>query len=319
MYPFSVSICRLSCVSLLLLVLGSSISIASQDKAEHYKEAPTANISFDPERAFHQDFYVQSNLEFTLLHELAHAVIELNDIPVLGGQEQAADQIALMLLIMADESNSKKIDPAMLNKLLAISGEWMLEWKSEKKNSKPIYWDTHPLAIQRFYEVTCLVYGSNPDKLESLRKESMLPVERAWDCDLEFKKTREALAWLVSEVSDYKFNESWDLVKVKDSKGLFPGRINVVWIEPNSQEQKHIYATLKSFSSLAKVLARINGLLNLRSDITVYMEPFCRAPDAWWDGTKGNITVCYDLIKQFEKNSLLLPDLVKEFKSGSGG
>lgn len=305
MYPFSFNICRLTCISL-LLVLGSSISIAS----------PTS-VSFDPALAFQRDFYTQSNLEFTLLHELAHAVIELNDIPVLGGQEQAADQVALMLLLMADDSNRKEINPDMLNKLLAISGEWMLEWKNEKKNSQPIYWDTHPLAIQRFYEVTCLVYGSNPDKLESLRKESMLPVERAWDCDLEFKKTRKALAWLVTEVSDYKFNESWDLVKVKDSKGLFPGRIKVVWLEPNNQEQKEIYATLKSFSSLAKVLERINNLLNLKTDITIYMTPSCRGPDAWWNGNNNILTVCYDLIKQFEKNSLLLPDLVKEFKSGS--
>jgi hypothetical protein len=295
--------------AILLLTLSTAITSVSASASQD-------NVSFDPARAFQQEFYVQSNLEFTLLHELAHAVIELNDIPVLGGQEQAADQIALMLLIMADDSNKKDINPDVLNKLLAISGEWMLEWQEEKQNSQPIYWDTHPLAIQRFYEVTCLVYGSDPDKLESLRKESMLPVERAWDCDIEFEKTREALAWLVTKVSDFEFNESWDLVKVRHSKEQFSGRIKVVWIEPSSQEQKRIYALLKSFNHLADVLERINNLLNLKTDITVYMEPFCRAPDAWWDGTKNNLTVCYDLIKQFERNSLLLPNLVKQLKSG---
>jgi hypothetical protein len=295
--------------AILLLTLSTAITSVSASASQD-------NVSFDPARAFQQEFYVQSNLEFTLLHELAHAVIELNDIPVLGGQEQAADQIALMLLIMADDSNKKDINPDVLNKLLAISGEWMLEWQEEEQNSQPIYWDTHPLAIQRFYEVTCLVYGSDPDKLESLRKESMLPVERAWDCDIEFEKTREALAWLVTKVSDFEFNKSWNLVKVRHSKEQFSGRIKVVWIEPSSQEQKRIYALLKSFNHLADVLERINNLLNLKTDITVYMEPFCRAPDAWWDGTKNNLTVCYDLIKQFERNSLLLPNLVKQLKSG---
>jgi hypothetical protein len=294
---------RLTLVAL-LLALGTNFSSASQDA-----------VSFYPEKAFQQDFYVQSNLEFTLLHELAHAVIDLNNIPVLGGQEQAADQVALMLLIMADDSNKKGINPDVLNKLLAISGQWMLLWQEEKRNSKPVYWDTHPLAIQRFYEVTCLAYGSNPDKLEFLRKESMLPVERAWDCDIEFDKTREALAWLIANVTDYKFNESWDLVKVKDSAGLFSGRINVVWIEPSGQEKKRIYARLKSFTNLAKVLKRINNLLNLKTDITIYMEPFCRGADAWWDSNKNSITVCYDLIKEFENNSLLLPNLVKQLKS----
>ena len=113
---------------------------------------------------------MQSNLEFTLLHELAHAVIELNDIPVLGGQEKAADQVALMLLIMTDDVNKKDVNPDLLNKLLAISGEWMLEWQKETKSNQPIYWGTHPLTIQRFYEVTCLIYGSDPDKLRVFKK-----------------------------------------------------------------------------------------------------------------------------------------------------
>lgn len=307
MHIFSLNSGRLTLI-VLLLALVSSISNASPKP-----------ISFDPAMAFQRDFYTQSNLEFTILHELAHAVIELNDIPVLGGQEQAADQVALMLLLMADDANRKDINPALLNKLLAISGEWMLEWQEEKKNNKPVYWGTHPLAIQRFYEVTCLVYGSNPDQLESLRKDSMLPVERAWDCDLEFDKTRKALSWLVTQVTDFEFNESWNLVKVKtkDSEQQFPGRVEVVWISPSNEEQKRIFKTLKGFNSFAHVIKRTNELLNLKNNITIYMEPFCRTPDAWWDGTKNNITVCYDLIKEFEKNSLLLPGLVKNLKSGS--
>lgn len=292
----------------LLLVLGASFSNAIPN-----------SVPFDATLAFQRDFYTQSNLEFTLLHELAHAVIELNDIPVLGGQEQAADQVALMLLLMADDANRKDINPALLNKLLAISGEYMLEWQEEKKASQPVYWGTHPLAIQRFYEVTCLVYGSNPDELESLRKDSMLPVERAWDCDLEFEKTREALSWLVTQVTDFEFNESWDLEKVKNSEQQFPGRVEVVWIKPNNEEQERIYKTLKGFSSFAHVIKRTNELLNLKNNITIYMEPFCRTPDAWWDGTKNNITVCYDLIKEFEKNSLLLPNLVRQLKSAPKG
>jgi len=265
----------------LVLILSSSFS-----------SALASDVSFDHSSAFHQDFYVQSNLEFTLLHELAHAVIDLNDIPVLGGQEQAADQVALMLLMLSDDVNKNDIDLVLLNKLLAISGEWMLEWKKENKDSPPIYWGTHPLAIQRFYEVTCLVYGSNPDKLEALRKDTMLPVERAWDCDLEFKQTRKALAWLATQVTDFAFNESWHLVRAKDSKDQFPGRVNIVWIKANTKEQKRIYKTLKASRSLTQLIERTNNLLNLKNDITLYMEPFCRTPDAWWDGNKNNITVC---------------------------
>jgi hypothetical protein len=75
---------------------------------------------------------------------------------------------------------------------------------------------------------------------------------------------------------------------------------------------------LKASRSLAQLIERTNKSLNLKNNITIYMEPFCRTPDAWWDGNKNNITVCYDLIKGFENNALLLPNLVKELKSDSG-
>lgn len=303
-------------ITILLIVLESSITNALPSNTS--PNNPSSNIvSFDPALAFQKDFYAQSNLEFTLLHELAHAVIELNDIPILGGQEQAADQVALMLLFMADDFNEKEINLGLLNKFLAISGQWMLEWQAEKNNSQPAYWDTHPLAIQRFYEVSCLVYGSNPEKLESFRKDKILPIERAWDCDIEFEKTRKALAWLVHKVTDYQFTDSWDLVKTKDSKHQFPGRVNVIWSKPNSKEHIRMYNKLKSFNSFTRVINRTNDLLNLKNDVFIYMEPFCRAPDAWWDGTKNIITICYDLIKEFENNSLLLPSLVKQLKSES--
>ena len=277
------------------------------------KEQNTA--SFNPAMAFQKHFYVQSNLEFTLLHELAHAVIERNNIPVLGGQEQAADQIALTLLMTAADVDKTEVDPLVLNKLLAISGEWLLEWQAEQKNNPPMYWDNHPLAIQRFYEVACLAYGSNPDKLEALRKDAMLPVERAWDCDLEFEKTRQALAWLVTQVTDYEFNQSWNLVKVQDSGTTFPGKVKLVWIPPNTPEQKRIHNTLKTSDKLSYLIQKTNTLLNLKRDITIYLEPSCRGADAWWDGNKNMIMVCYDLIKQFEQNSALLPNLVKQLKS----
>jgi len=76
MVSFSLNISHLTAVALVFF-LGSNLSYASP-----------SDVTFDHSRAFHQDFYVQSNLEFTLLHELAHAVIDLNDIPVLGGQSR---------------------------------------------------------------------------------------------------------------------------------------------------------------------------------------------------------------------------------------
>ena len=269
------------------------------------------DFSFNPSQSFDPDFFIESNLEFTLLHELAHAVIELYDIPVLGGQEQAADQVALMLLL-TDQRHKGVLRPVTLNKLLAISGEWFLEWQAEMKQNQAVYWDAHPLTIQRFYDVTCLAYGSNPDVLESLRKEKWLPVERAWNCDLEFKKTRQALAWLTSKVSHYKLDGNWNFVKTNQAPEGFTGQVKMVWVEPTRQSHKDMAKKLKSFTSLKYLVAQTNEVLNLKEDITIYMEPYCKGADAWWNGEQSIIVVCYELAELFAKNAKLLPELVKK-------
>jgi hypothetical protein len=274
-------------------------------------ENTTDKIEFNPSQAFDTDFYVESNLEFTLLHELAHAVIELHDIPVLGGQEQAADQVALMLLL-TDRRHKGVLTPIIMNKLLAISGEWMLEWQAEIKNSQAVYWDTHPLTIQRFYDVTCLAYGSNPDLLESLRKDYWLPVERAWNCDTEFNKTRKALAWLAQKVSHYRLDEHWQLVKKTEATTAFSGKVKIEWVTPSSEAHKALANKLKNFSSLRYLIKQTNQVINLKQDITIYMEPYCKGPDAWWNGEASAIMVCYELIELFANNAKKLPDLVNK-------
>jgi hypothetical protein len=54
----------------------------------------------DPERVT----FVLGNVEFALLHELAHLVIGELDLPILGPEEQAADYLATMTLLRPIEN-----------------------------------------------------------------------------------------------------------------------------------------------------------------------------------------------------------------------
>ncbi|MCB1704542.1 MAG: hypothetical protein KDI17_06750 [Halioglobus sp.] len=64
----------------------------------HSGAAPPQSVAdFHPGKVYERSFYVDSNLEFTVLHELAHAVIDINRVPVLGGQESAADPAGVIL------------------------------------------------------------------------------------------------------------------------------------------------------------------------------------------------------------------------------
>lgn len=289
------------CAAMVMCLIGISGALRADD-IEHYH----------PFKVYDAQFYVESNLEFTLLHELAHAVIDHHQIPVLGGQEQAADQIAVMLLILMHDG----LDPQLLDRLLAVSADWMIQWQMDLKNQNTVFWDVHPLPIQRFYEVTCLAYGSNPDVLESLRKDSWLPIERAWDCDLEFKENQQALAWLATKVSHYQFDPEWKLKRVSAASDS-EGQVNIHWTNRTKGEQPALYQSLKNSTRLKRLLASINDVLKLKNDIPVYIETMCAGPDAWWNSKQNIVIICYELLEQFADNSTRVSSLIDEMKTVS--
>jgi len=270
------------------------------------------SLNFRPSSAYDTRFFVESNLEFTLLHELSHAVIELNQIPVLGGHERAADQIAIMLMIMT----SNGFDEVLFDKMLSISGEWMIEWRDEINQHSLAFWDVHPLAIQRFYDVTCLVYGAAPDKLEKIRKETWLPIERAWECDTEYAKNRQALLWLANNYSYVSFDEDWRLIQ-NEFPSKPPKQVVVEYIKPTSPEHEIIYQWLNQSERLNYLIKRTNELLKLPSPVTIYFESQCNGPDAWWNPAIKGIIICYSLIDFFEENSRKLEPLVSQLSDES--
>lgn len=268
--------------------------------------------SFRPSSAYKTDFFVESNLEFTLLHELSHAVIEMNDVPVLGGNERAADQIAIMLMIMT----SHGFDEFLFDRMLSISGEWMIEWRDEINQHSLAFWDVHPLAIQRFYDVTCLVYGAAPDKLEAIRKETWLPIERAWECDKEYTKNRQALLWLADNYSHVSFDEHWQLFQ-RELPSTPKKLVNVEFIRPTNMAYEPIYNWLMESQRLRFLIERTNQILKLPEPVTIYFETQCSGPDAWWSPQAKSIVICYSLIKQFQENAKKLKPLVDRLSNES--
>ncbi|REL36346.1 DUF4344 domain-containing metallopeptidase [Thalassotalea euphylliae] len=254
-------------------------------------------------------FYVESNLEFALLHELAHAIIELNNIPVLGGREKAADQIATMFMML----NSRDVEDDLLDQMISISAEWMIEWQQEVEHSSIAFWDVHPLSIQRFYDVTCLMYGAAVDKLERIRKEAWLPYQRAWDCDIEFQQNRETLSWLADNYSYVTFDENWHPVPKVNASAVHP-KVNVQYITPSRPAHKTILEWLQSSERVAYILGRVNEAIKLPKPVTIYFESQCSGPDAWWNPKIDGIIVCYELIEQFEQNKKRLKPLINKLK-----
>ncbi len=123
-------------------------------------------------------------VEFIFYHELGHALIDTFEIPFTGRQEDAVDQFSSILLL-----KQGKADSAMSGASFFVSGSG---------GGQTPYWDEHSLDEQRFYDIVCLVYGSNPEAYDHLIQreavfgigggEGILPKKRAARCPTNFKE-----------------------------------------------------------------------------------------------------------------------------------
>lgn len=113
---------------------------------------------------------------FVAFHEIGHALIDAYSLPVTGREEDAADDLATLLLVHAGASDAA-LDAAMF---------WALTQTGE--HSAAEFADEHSLNEQRFYAILCTVYGSDPQKDAWLVSEGYLPEERAPRCVVEYHK-----------------------------------------------------------------------------------------------------------------------------------
>lgn len=117
-------------------------------------------------------------LTFIVWHELGHAVVHLLELPVLGREEDAADQFAVFMLSVHDERD------------ILISGRVILGAFAKREHyDLDAMADVHALNIQRLFNVGCWDYGWSPSSL-SANFLVEIPHERLVGCAEEFTTMR---------------------------------------------------------------------------------------------------------------------------------
>ena len=129
------------------------------------------------------------------LHEIGHALFHQLRIPILGREEDAADQFAAALLLHFDKQAAR-------NTVLGVV--WMYAY--DAKRAKPeltTFARVHGLDAQRFYNLLCLSYGAEPDLFRDLEKK-YLPESRAEGCADEYGQVAYAVRTLMAPYIDLR-------------------------------------------------------------------------------------------------------------------
>jgi hypothetical protein len=120
---------------------------------------------------------------FIFAHEFGHALIHNFHLPVLGREEDAADGIATVLLLKAEDGATYAADAAEF--WVAFSGRQTPPKLAE-------YADNHSFDRQRAYNILCWVGGSNEAILQALAEHEIVPEERLASCPAEWQLLRES-------------------------------------------------------------------------------------------------------------------------------
>ena len=147
-----------------------------------------------------------------VLHELAHAVVDILKIPVLGREEDAADAIAAFILVQFGKEVARRTitGSALLYARLASSPQVIND-----------YSDVHGLAAQRFYNVLCIGYGWDHDLFNDFVQKGYLPRGRAATCAREYDQILYAYRMLIAPHVDLelqKLVQSKEWLKSDDGK-----------------------------------------------------------------------------------------------------
>lgn len=118
-----------------------------------------------------------NSLMFFLLHELGHAYIDLQELPVTGKEEDVADQIATYFILELKKDDGFD--------WIADGAFTFYQYSEENPDiDDDALADVHSLDKQRFYNVACWLYGATAD--ESIVDDWWLPEDRAEWCEDEY-------------------------------------------------------------------------------------------------------------------------------------
>ena len=126
----------------------------------------------------------------TSLHEFSHAIFDMLNIPVLGREEDAADQVAAYINLRFGKDIARR---------MVMGTAWA--YGNEAKHAVPLalekFANEHGTPAQRAYNELCIAYGADPITFGDVVTKELLPLARAEACGDEYKKVESAFNILI--------------------------------------------------------------------------------------------------------------------------
>jgi len=145
-----------------------------------------------------------------ILHELGHALFQIQDIPLLGREEDAADQIAALIMLQFGPKIALTTIKGAYNVSHHFHARMLQAQKGEIRPAQEA--DEHSINIQRAFNYLCIAYGKDPATFQELA-DRLLPRVRLAHCAEEYKQV--ALAFRKTVLPDVDQDMMKEVLKME--------------------------------------------------------------------------------------------------------
>ncbi|MES2820091.1 MAG: DUF4344 domain-containing metallopeptidase [Pseudomonadota bacterium] len=221
--------------------------------------------------------FMLNNSVYVLYHEIGHLFVGEFELPVLGKEEDAADNLATLLLLAEDNE-------ASADALTDAANGWYLSEYSDEATSyeNADFYDNHSLDIQRSFAIVCLMVGSDAQKFGPIADEFELDKDRQAGCSEDFAQAV----------------NSWDSLLKRNERQDKAGKSIKVVYESGGEDYEMVVAELKKnrFLELAASMVTDSYVLPRKVQFT---GKLCDEANAYYDPSSGEIIFCYELADYF--------------------
>lgn len=220
--------------------------------------------------------FAVNNALFVLYHEVGHLIIDQLRLPILGREEDAADNIATwtMLTTATPDSHAALADAAYGWRLSGLAYNTELE-------SDTLYGE-HSLDQQRAYQIVCHMVGHDDSGFRAIAAAYGIDRNRQescfWDWDLMNRSMR-------------------DLIRTHVTLKVEPGGIEITY-QDVSGRLGEAAQVLRASGIFERVAAEVAQEWPMRRPVS-FNAKRCGEANAFYDADRIEVIFCYELVHDF--------------------
>ncbi|HTN61638.1 MAG TPA: DUF4344 domain-containing metallopeptidase [Devosia sp.] len=255
---------RSSRIGLVVVVLAMSLGVGAAGAAESKAQRAAMNR------------FAANNSLFVLYHEIGHMLVHQLNLPVLGREEDAADNMATWTLL---RQGTPKADQALAD---AAQG-WLLSgiaYSSEIKDED--LYGNHSLDRQRAFQIVCLMVGSNDSAFRPIANQYAIDRDRQDTCSDDY----------------FTLNRSLEgLLGARANKSGHGTKVSVTYHDAGGDLRKAA-AAFRASGVFDQVADEVRTHYSIATPLQ-FNAKRCGEANAFYEPETDEVIFCYELMQDF--------------------